>query len=234
VPERRCYQALAANGVGAQLVDLTFDAFVPATLPNAAAQAASTWDPRFPAWAQGTWVDGSCYGGTDVIDSTNNPGFGGGSSVVIGTATILAMDIGHLSLLQTYFTTTSDEMLQMSINPKWNTAQVKKESATVSQTEIAYNVSSTEGVITIWVDASFPFPFAAALIPNIDESLSFDLKRLPNGSVTVSVSGTHPTFPNYEAIANTKKFYKYATTSTAPGFVNLGIAPNFQTTKVTL
>jgi hypothetical protein len=76
--------------------------------------------------------------------------------------------------------------------------------------------------------ASYPFgPYGFdslhGLTPNINYSVTFTFEVTAKNQVTVTLTGSHNSFPDYEGYADGNNFYKYSSSWGGPNPINLGM-----------
>lgn len=83
--------------------------------------------------------------------------------------------------------------------------------------------------VSFTASAAYPFaPFGIGLLsfltPNINYNVTFTFEVTAKNQVTVTLSGSHNQFPDYEAYADGNNFYQYSSSWSGPNHIDLGVA----------
>lgn len=228
-------QLAAAKGGGGKKIKVEFLAFIPKSLGKpfkdtpAGKQTGFTNQKAFEAQAasvSGTWAREPGQMWTDEGASyfaTDDRGFGGGSHRLRATLELDSADIGKAGV-GTGFKADCNASHQASVDVDgWidKTAKVVTSTKTAPATNASEAPAATgpdTTVVSHESAASYPF---SSMAPNIDLSGTWTFTRDASGTVQMTASGEHNAFPYYEILVNGQSAYKFSSTDTGPGLINL-------------
>ncbi len=226
-------------------LNIEFDAFIPGALGQALStfehpkglknQAAfesqlaavpGTWKEEpgtFGALGTGPW----CY-------ETDDRDYGGGSHRVGFKGSIDKAEIGALANKPNGFAHSTSGSTHVrwkhtgTFTPTDETGSLEgpiKKSAPVTSSETHADKAAGQSTVTTSGACSYPF---AKLSPDIDYTLTFDLRKADAGKTGVKFNVKNNKFPAYELLINGGSVWKYVPTDTDPGNVNLRSSDTFQ------
>lgn len=217
---------------------IEFDAFIPGSLGKSFEsyphptdlKNQAAFDAAIKAIA-GTWLPEPGTFDTGGAGSwyylTDNRGFGGGGHRVGFVGTVARGDVGALASKSNVFTHSTSGSAHVRwthtgyFTSKDETGKVDgpyTKSGAVTSDEKHTDISSDESTITTTGACGYPFKAAS---PDIDYKLVFDVKKDHGGATLVQAEVTNNLFPYYELLINGKVVWKFVSTDTGPGVINL-------------
>jgi hypothetical protein len=222
-----------------------FNAFIPGSIGNSFERYPHPLDLKnqkaFEAdlkAVKGTWLEEP--GSFAITNSsawyfaTDNRSFGGGSRRLGFSGNIPPKQIGSLGGKSNLFnhTTSGSEHVRWlhtglftSKNETGVVDHPPKKSATPSHSEEASDLTANESTITTKGSANYPFATGS---PDIDYTVTFNLKRDVDGKTRLRFEITKNLFPYYELLINDKVIWKYSALAPGPSIPNLTSSDYFR------
>jgi Domain of unknown function (DUF4157) len=236
-PEKTGPAAPSASA-GAGGLDVEFNAFIPGSLGNSFDSFPYPKDlgnqTSFEAalkGVKGTWLkEPGSFSGNNTGAwhfATDNRGFGGGSHRLGFAGRIVRAVIGSLAKAADIFnhTTSGSEHVRWKhtgiFTSKGETGSIDgpySKSATPKSKESHEDTAADESTVTTKCAANYPF---AALSPDIDYKVTFNLKREASGKLRLRFEITKNKFPFYELLIGGKTVWNYSASDPGPTLTNL-------------